>query len=94
MVENEQKEWWNDEAKPKISPKKWEESLGDFHELVFGQFVCGCESGVHDFYSCRRLSCLGSDTRTASPHVLISASRSRSKFALGASVGPPPPKST
>jgi hypothetical protein len=35
MVENEQKEWWNDEAKPKISPKKWEESLGNFHELVF-----------------------------------------------------------
>ncbi len=35
MVENEEKNWWDEEVKPKITSKEWEESIGDFHELIF-----------------------------------------------------------
>lgn len=35
MVENEEKNWWDEEVKPKVSAKQWEETVGEFHELIF-----------------------------------------------------------
>jgi len=35
MVENEEKNWWDEEVKPKVTTKEWEETVGDFHELIF-----------------------------------------------------------